>query len=123
MGLLRDEPLPDVLYKLVAPDGIVRTIQSLACGDGHEIAQPEVGIGSVHAILSNAIDMLRNVLEGSDVQLVDVLGSGPVIEALEVLGQNICLHKHFLIRIVEAGYLLSTTYSKRGEGKLIVAIR
>jgi hypothetical protein len=50
--------LPDILYKFVAPDGIVRTIQSLACSDGHEIAQPEVGISSIHAISSNAINVL-----------------------------------------------------------------
>lgn len=50
-----------------------------------------------------------------DIQLVNVLGCSPIIEALEVLGQDICLYKHLVILIKEARNLLGTPYSKSGK--------
>lgn len=63
------------------------------------------------------------MLERGDVQLVNMLGRSPIIETLEVLGQDIRLHEHLVILIREARNLLGAAYSKRGKGEILVAIR
>lgn len=62
------------------------------------------------------------MLERGDIQPVDMLGSSPVIEAPEVLGQDVCLREYLVILIREARNLLSTVHSKGGKGEVLVAI-
>lgn len=50
--------LPDILYKVISPNGVFRAEQTLTSSDGHEIAQPEVGIGNFHAISFDATNVL-----------------------------------------------------------------